>query len=208
MDIGYIILAGGKSLRLGRDKKQETVGGITLLERVISVLSLLPGSHGKITIVTDVDSLIFLQVHYPDLKIVQDFYPGKGSSGAIFTGLSFSGAFHNLVVACDMPFLNPDLLNYMIGIIAHNDIVAYRSKDNFEPLHAIYSKNCIIPLESIIQNNLRIIELVNSVKVRYLNSDEIERFDSENLSFFNVNTKADLRAAKLIAFNQSCGRSN
>ena len=196
LDIGYIILAGGKSKRLGHDKIKEVIGDMTLLDRVITILSAF---NGEITIVTGENSSLPNTFSYPKIKIVHDLYPGKGMLGGIITGLSLSEHYYNLVVACDMPFLSPALLQYMIDITESHDLVAYRHKNDLEPLHAIYSKNCLLVFEEIMQNNLRIIELVQHVKVRYLTDEEIKRYDPENLSFFNINTEADLSIANKIA---------
>ena len=196
LDIGYIVLAGGKSKRLGRNKINEVIGDTTLLNRVITVLSAFKGT---IIIVTAEDSTIPDTFTYPKIKMVHDLYPGKGMIGGIITGLSVSKNYYNLVVACDMPFLNPDLLRYMISITEDNDLVAYKNKNELEPLHAIYSKNCLPILKEIMQNNLRIFEMLDRIKVRYLSSTEINRYDPKNISFFNVNTEADLRIANNIA---------
>jgi molybdenum cofactor guanylyltransferase len=196
LDIGYIILAGGKSKRLGHDKIKEVIGDMTLLDRVINRLSIL---NGEIIIVTGENSSIPNTFSYPKIKIVHDLYSGKGMLGGIITGLSLSEYYYNLVVACDMPFLSTSLLQYMINITEDNDLVAYRNKMDLEPLHAIYSRNCLPIFEEIMQKNLRIIELVQHVKARYLNSEEIKRYDPENLSFFNINTEADLSLANKIA---------
>ena len=196
LDIGYIILAGGKSKRLGRNKLKEVIGDTPLLERVITILSAF---NGEIIIVTGENSSFPNTFSYPKIKIVHDLYPDKGMLGGIITGLSLSEHYYNLVVASDMPFLSPSLLQYMINIAEGNDLVAYRNKMNLEPLHAVYSKNCLPIFEEIMQNNLRIIELVQHVRVRYLSSEEIQRYDSENLSFFNVNTEAELSVANKIA---------
>ena len=196
LDIGYIVLAGGKSKRLGRNKINEVIGDTTLLNRVITVLSAFKGT---IIIVTAEDSTIPDTFTYPKIKMVHDLYPGKGMIGGIITGLSVSKNYYNLVVACDMPFLNPDLLQYMISITEDNDLVAYKNKNELEPLHAIYSKNCLPILKEIMQNNLRIFEMLDRIKVRYLSLTEINRYDPKNISFFNVNTEADLRIANNIA---------
>ena len=197
LDIGYIMLAGGKSKRLGHDKLKEIVGGMTLPERVITILSAF---HGEIMMVAGDNSSLPPTFSYPKIKIVHDLFSGKGMLGGIITGLSLSEHYYNLVVASDMPFLSPSLLQYMINIAEGYDLVAYRNKNDLEPLHAIYSKNCLPIFEEIMQKNLRIIELVQHVKVRYLTADEIKQYDPENLSFFNINTEADLiKANKIVS---------
>jgi molybdopterin-guanine dinucleotide biosynthesis protein A len=196
LDIGYIVLAGGKSKRLGRNKIKEMIGDKTLLDRVITVLSAF---NGEITIVTSMNSTIPDTFSYPKVKIVHDLYPDKGMIGGILTGLSLSKHYYNLVIAGDMPFLNAGLLRYIIDITEGNDLVAYRNEMNFEPLHAVYSRNCLPVLEEIMKNNFRIFELLKHVKIRYLSLEELKRYDPENQSFFNVITEADLRIAHKIA---------
>jgi len=92
--------------------------------------------------------------------------------------------------------LNVDLLRYMLGIASGADLVAYRDGDRFEPLHAVYSRNCVAALEQLVQrNNVRIIEILRLVKTRFLTLEEIARFDPGHLSFFNVNTEEELSRA-------------
>jgi len=196
LDIGYIILAGGKSKRLGRNKLNEVIGGITLINRVINVLSAF---DGEIILVTAEDSSLPDTFTYAKISKVQDLYPGKGMIGGIITGLSASKNFYNLVVASDMPFLSPALILYMISNAKGNDLVAYKNQNELEPLHAIYTKNCLPILEEIMLKDRRIFELLGQVKVRYLSSAEINQYDTKKISFFNVNTESDLRIANEIA---------
>jgi molybdenum cofactor guanylyltransferase len=195
LDVSCIILAGGKSTRLGRNKVVERIGNQSLLERVVSTLSSL---KSDIIIVSAKESSLPQLTDYPRVKIVEDIYPGKGSLGGIYSGLVPSRSFYNLVVACDMPFLNLELIHYMLDIAGGFDVVVPRvSQEIFEPLHAVYSKNCVAPLEQLIQKNrFKILELYPLVKMRYVGVEEIDRFDPQHLSFFNVNTEADLKAGR------------
>ena len=195
-DISCIILAGGKSSRLERDKAFETIGNKTLLQRTVSVLESF---NSDIILVTSKNDF-FHSLNSPRLRTVTDIYPGKGVLGGLYTGLVTSNSFYNLVVGSDMPFLNRELLRYMIQRADGYDVVVPRLGTMCEPLHAIYSKNCVPHLEPLLkQNRLRIIYLYPSVRVRYIGEQEIDRFDPERLSLFNVNTKADLnKARKLI----------
>jgi len=199
LDISCIVLAGGKGLRLGRDKALETVGNRSLLEWVVSNLSLF---NRDIIIVTTTEQSFLQFIDYSKLRIVIDAYPGKGALGGIYTGLVASDSFCNLVVACDMPFLNHDLLHYMIQLSPGFDLVVPRLGNMVEPLHAVYSKDCLASVEYLIkQGNLSIAELLALVKVRYVEAEEIDRFDPKHLSFFNINTKADLNKARELAKN-------
>ncbi len=194
MDIGSIVLAGGKGLRLGYEKALETVGNKSLIQWVVFSLSFL---NSDIIIVTAAKQVFRRFIDYPKLKMVTDTYPSKGPLGGIYTGLAASGSFYNLVVACDMPFLNRALLDYMIQISASFDLVVPRLGNMIEPLHAVYSKGCLAPIECLLkQGNLSVREFFTLVKVRYVEATEINRFDPEHLSYFNVNTEADLETAR------------
>ena len=194
MDISGIVLAGGRSLRLGREKVSETVGNKSLLERVILRLSSLV-SDIIIVVATEQSFLQFID--YPKLRVVADVYPGKGPLGGIYTGLAASDSFHSLVVASDMPFLNQNLLSYMMHLAPSFDLVIPRLGDMVEPLHTVYSQNCLTHIEQLLrQNNLGALELISRVNVRYVDVMEINRFDPEHLSFFNINTEEDLKKAR------------
>jgi molybdopterin-guanine dinucleotide biosynthesis protein A len=199
LTITSIVLAGGRSSRLGREKHLEKLAGKSLIERVMSQLSSL--SSEILLVISQKQARISSQSYtHPEAKTVVDFYPGRGSLGGIYTGLVYSKTMQNLVVACDMPFLNPALLRYMISCSPGFDVVIPRIGDNIEPLHAIYSKNCVRPIEEQLKrDNLKIAAFFDSVKVRYIEKKEIERFDPEHLSFFNVNTAADLEKAGRLA---------
>ena len=197
MDICSIVLAGGKGLRLGYEKALETVGNKSLIQWVVFSLSFF---SRDIIIVTAAKQFPSQFIGYPKLRIVTDAYPDKGPLGGIYTGLAASDSFYNLVVACDMPFLNQALLDYMIQISANFDLVVPRLGNMIEPLHAVYSKGCLAPIECLLkQGNLSVRELFTLVRVRYVEATEINRFDPKHLSFFNVNTEADLEMAKEIA---------
>ena len=197
MDISFIVLAGGKGLRLGQNKVSEVIGNESLLERVICGLGF---SNKDIIVVTATKQSLAQFIEYPKLRIVTDTYPGKGPLGGIYSGLTASDSFHNFVVACDMPFLNQALIRYLIQISAGFDLVIPRLGNMIEPLHAVYSKACLVPIEEMLrQGNLRISQLLNLVRVRYVEAEEIDRFDPEHLSFFNINTKADLKLSRKLA---------
>lgn len=184
-------------MRLGRDKVVEAVGNTSLLERVVSNLSLF---NSDIIIVTAVKQFLPQFIDYPKLRLVTDIYPGKGALGGIYTGLATSDSFYNLVVACDMPFLNQDLLCYMVQLADGFDLVMPRLGNLVEPLHAVYSKGCLAPMENLLkQGNLKVSDLLALVKVRYLDAEEIDQLDPKHLSFFNINTETDLETAQELA---------
>ena len=197
METSCIVLAGGKSLRLGRDKVLETVGNRSLLQLVVcSVTSL----SREVIIVAASEQTIPQSIDCPKLRVVTDIYPGKGPIGGIYTGLATSTSFYNLIVASDMPFLNQDLLHYMIQLSVNFDLVVPRVGNLVEPLQAVYTKSCLAPIEQMMkQDKLSVNQLFRLVKTRYVEAEEIERFDLKHLSFFNINTKADLKRARELA---------
>jgi molybdopterin-guanine dinucleotide biosynthesis protein A len=197
LDISCIILAGGKSIRFGHDKILERIGNTNLLEKVISLVDPI---SKDIIIVTAKERALTRITKHPKVKIVNDIFPGQGSLGGIYTGLVKSDSFYNLVVAADMPFLNESLLRHMIKVTDGYDFVLPRVGKWYEPLHAIYSKNCVDPINSILEKGKKVIvELFSYVKVRFIEVEEIDRFDPKHLSFFNINTKEDMEIAKSIA---------
>jgi molybdopterin-guanine dinucleotide biosynthesis protein A len=197
LDITCIVLAGGKSLRLGRDKIQETVGTDSLLQRVLSQLTTF---RGDIIIVTAGSRYLPQLNGYQGVREVTDIYPGKGTLGGIYTGLVESSSPYNLVVAGDMPFLNQALLRYMVEISAGFDLVVPRLGELVEPLHAVYARNCLSHIERLLKGGvLEVRALFELVRVRYMEAGEIDRLDPGHLSFFNVNTEADLEKARQIA---------
>lgn len=197
MDITAIVLAGGRGLRLGRDKATETINGQSLTKRVVTSLSFL---NSDIIIVSGSDKASLGLDGYPGLRVVADVYPGKGPLVGIYSGLTASASVYNLVVACDMPFLNRELIAYLLKERAGYDVVLPRLDSTVEPLHAVYSRACLPTIEEMFRRGkYGVHQLFELVKVRYVEAGEIDRFDPRHISFFNVNTEANLAAARQLA---------
>ena len=196
MEITAIILAGGKSLRLGRNKALETIGGKSLIEYVIERLRPLTNRFLIVTSQGQSD----LPVIY-DAEVLVDIYPGKGPLVGIYTGLLASRTSHNAVVAGDMPFINIELLRYMIELSPDFDVVIPRLREGMiEPLHAVYSKNCLNNMKTQLeQGYLKISYLLDTVRVRYVEIAECQKFDPQLLTFFNINSQSDLDKAIALA---------
>ena len=180
-----IILAGGQGKRLGQDKVHLRLGDASLSERVVS--RLRPLCEDIIVVVA-----LKSDPGIPGARPVQDIYPGCGALSGIHAGLKAASSEHSLVVACDMPFLNRDLLRYMIGQAEGHDVVIPRIQTLTEPLHAVYSQNCVEPIEELLaQGGGRIISFFPQVRVRYIDQKEVDQFDPQHRSLFNVNTSDD-----------------
>jgi len=191
--VSGVIMAGGASLRLGRNKALERVGGKALIERVMD--SLVPLTTEVLVVVARREQAAALRLP-PPVRVVSDRYPGGGSLGGIFTGLDASGESWSLVVACDMPFLNGELLCHLMEASSNVDAVVPRLGGQPEPLHALYSKACLAPMERMLRaGDLKIAPLFEAVRVRYVDEETIDRIDPRHLSFFNINTQADLEEA-------------
>ena len=192
-----IILAGGRSRRLGRDKAVEPFGGQPLIRRVIERVA--PLTDEIVVVVADAARGQALPLD-ADHRVALDIYPDGGSLGGIFSGLSAAANDWGLVVACDMPFLNRRLLEYMLGLRGDCDAVVPRPGAFPEPTHALYSRACLPHIEARLQaDDLKISGFFDDVRIRYLEEGEVRQFDPQLLSFFNVNSPEDLARAHALA---------
>ena len=138
--------------------------------------------------------------------ITTDIKAGTGPLGGILSGLLTLEHEHALVVACDMPFLNTELLRYMLQQMGNYDVVMPRVNGNLEPLHAVYSRACIEPIRRLLDaQDFKIIEFLHEVRVRYVEEEEIDRLDPSHLSFLNINTLDDLERAQ-VEYDKRCGQ--
>jgi molybdopterin-guanine dinucleotide biosynthesis protein A len=193
LTVSGIVLAGGQSSRLGTDKSFVNVNGQSLIEHIVAKLTRL--SDDVIIVTNSPDEYDCLGA-----RLVGDIYPGKGALGGIYSGLRAAANAYSLVVACDMPFLDLNLLRYMIILAREHDVVIPRIGGFPEPLHAIYSKNCLEPIDRILaRGGLKIIDFFSEVRVRYVEESEVDIFDPQHISFFNVNTPNDLEEMKKLA---------
>jgi molybdopterin-guanine dinucleotide biosynthesis protein A len=191
-----IILAGGKSSRLGRSKALQVIEEKSLIQRVVDRLTIL---STEIIIATARGEAIPCSSAVR-IKTVADIYPGRGPLAGIHSGLIASSSSQAIVVGCDTPFLSVGLLEYMTQICYTFDVVVPRIKDKLEPLCAVYSKSCLVPIQELLeQDERRIRKLFSMVKVKYIEEHELNRFDPRHLSFFNINSQNDLDRARKLA---------
>jgi molybdopterin-guanine dinucleotide biosynthesis protein A len=196
-----VVLSGGKSRRLGQDKALLRLWGPqgpTLLEATVAHLAAV---CDEVLVVSS-----GLDEPPSPARHVMDRYPGGGSLGGIYTGLLEASHPFALVVACDMPFLQPALLRYMARRPRNYDVLIPRLRVpdgpesghdalqlQVEPLHAIYGRPCLEPMRKLLERGeRRIIRFFPYVRVQYLTADEISRFDPDELAFRNINTPRDL----------------
>lgn len=181
-----VILAGGTSSRMGSNKALLPRNGLRFIEWIYRTLAEL---FDEVIIVTNNPE----QYTFIPCRKVPDLYPGKGVLAGIHSGLTHSRNGAILVVACDMPYLNPQLIRHLCSLSSEADLVIPSTEKGFEPLHAIYRKECLPALEEILRCDVirRVVALMSRVSVRELLSEEIAVFDPDFSSFINVNTPED-----------------
>ena len=191
--ISAVILAGGQSRRLGRDKAVEPIGGLPLIRRVIERVEQVASE--VLVVVADSSRGEELPLD-PRHRVVPDRYPGTGSLGGIFSGLEAGSNPWVVAVACDMPFLNLSLIGRMLALREDMDVVVPLIEGRPEPTHALYSKTCLPFIEPKLRDRqLKISGFYDQVRVHYLPEEEVASLDPQFLSFFNVNTPEDLDKA-------------
>jgi len=189
-----IILSGGKSVRMGRDKAFIEIDGIPIIQRIYDIFQKI---FTEIIIVTNQKEF------YSGFKakIVSDLIINNGALGGLYTGLFFSSNPYSFCVACDMPFLNESMIQYLIKQANGYDVIVPRTEDGLQPLHAVYSKNCLEPIKIIIgMGKYKIIDFYPFVKTKIIEESEFISLDINlNLmreSFVNINTPGELNFLK------------
>ena len=196
MEVTGIILAGGMSRRLGRNKVLLPMGGEPLINRVNGRLSQV--ADRTVVVVNGPERASELDLPN-QVRVVEDIHPGRATLGGIFTGLSEADTQWSIVVACDMPFLNVTLLEEMLKLREGYDAVVPVIDGYPEPTHALYSRTCLPAIErKVLANDLKIARFYDEVRVNFLAEDWIGGLDPEGLSFFNINTQDDLDRAHLL----------
>ena len=185
-----IILAGGKSSRMGENKAFIDAGGIPLFERVYRTFrEIFP----EIIIVAN-DAARFEEY---EARLQNDILLNKGPLGGLYTGLFYSPSYHAFCTACDMPLLNPRLIEYMMEERDGYDVILPKTRDGLHPLHAIYSKKCLSPMRQLLdRDDLKIVNFFHRVRVRYIDETEIRKVDPHMSSLINVNTEEEMEAVR------------
>lgn len=187
-ELTVALQAGGKSSRMGQDKSFVPFQGLPMIE---VVRERVAGLGQEMILITNKPE----EYGHLGLPTFTDIFPDKGPLGGIYTAIERASHPYVLVVACDMPWLNRDLLRYMIDLRKTADVVVPRWDKFPEPLHAIYSKSCLDPIRAKLEvDQLKITGFFGQVDVRFVERDEIARFDPDGRSFANINTPDDLAA--------------
>jgi molybdopterin-guanine dinucleotide biosynthesis protein A len=192
-----VIQAGGQSKRMGSDKGLLPFGKGTLIEYILGQIEGV-GAEQIIISNNPEDYSRF------GLPVFTDALPGKGALGGIYSAIYHAKHSHILLLACDMPFVNLKLVEYLLGLaLEHDVVVPVLNEGEFaEPFRAVYSKACLQAIQTALDlNRRRVISFFDDVDVHFVREDVIHRFDPDERSFFNVNTPEDLEKALLLSNN-------
>ncbi|MGA1869189.1 MAG: molybdenum cofactor guanylyltransferase MobA [bacterium] len=189
--ISGAILAGGYSKRFGSNKAFVEIKGKPLIERIIDIFIPI---FDDIFIVSNSSE----EYEFTGYPVVNDVLPIKGPLVGIYSALHASKYKYTFICACDMPFISPALIKYMIKKKEGYDIIVPGLKEGqLEPLHAIYSKSCIPFIKDKISiHEKKIISFYRDLSVYILKKDEIIPYDPQLLSFYNINTDEDFRKSQ------------
>jgi molybdopterin-guanine dinucleotide biosynthesis protein A len=191
-----VIQAGGESRRMGQDKALVPFLGRTLIERVLSRAAYL--ADDVLVTTNSPESYAFL-----NLPLVPDVIPGRGALGGLYTALSAAAQPLVAVVACDMPFVSPELLAFERDLLLQGgfDAAIPRTASGTEPFHAVYHRETCLPhIQAAIQaDKWRVDAWYARANVRLLSPEETHSYDPQGLAFWNVNTPEELAEAERMA---------
>ena len=199
LHITGIVLGGGQSRRMGKDKRYLEIQGQPFLDRVCQIMaSIFP----EVLVVNAVDD--YDCSHLP-VRVVTDRIPQKGSMGGLYTGLLEAKYSLGFAVACDMPFLNAEVIRRMCSLPEY-DILVMRLSSGLQTLHGLYSKRCCSVIQDRIEHNdLRIQSLLadSTLATQILTEDFVRDLDPFYYSFLNVNSPADLEFVRKSGLDRS-----
>jgi molybdopterin-guanine dinucleotide biosynthesis protein A len=191
-----VIQAGGESRRMGEDKALKEFRGESLVQRLVKRLK--PLGKEIILIVRHPAEYAFL-----GLPIYTDIRPGVGALGGLYTALSVADTPFVAMIACDMPFVNPELLLYQWSLIRENsfDVVVPVHEEKLQPFHGIYRVSTCLPAvrDAIEKGQQKVVSWLDTVLTYRIPTAESDQFDPLHLAFLNLNTPDDFRLAEELA---------
>ena len=181
-----IVLAGGLSSRMGRDKASLPWLGRDLLHTVLTALAPV---CGRLIVVSNTPRAIAL----PDVTVVADAYRGCGPLAGIHAGLTAAPGGYSFVAACDMPHIDSRAVAFMAAAAAGHDVAVPFIDGRYNPLHAVYHHRCLPLVEAMLAGGrYRVADLFAAVNVREVSAAELAVFDQELGMLRNINTPEDL----------------
>lgn len=196
--LSLVIQAGGQSKRMGHDKGLVSFLGKPLIQHVIERLAPLAD---EILITTNRPK----DYEFLNQRLVKDLLPGRGALGGLYTALNAATSPLVAVIACDMPFANPQLLAAELQCLSNDaiDAVIPNPSGGLEPFHSIYRRQTCLPAikAALDADQWRADAWFSHVNIRLFSRDEILRYDPMELAFWNVNTPEELSRAEERAKN-------
>lgn len=182
-DVTGVILAGGKSSRMGRDKATLEVAGMPLFERILAVMRTL---FPTVLIAGDRPDLA-----RPEVPCYPDLFPGS-ALGGLHTGLCAAQTDWIFVAPCDLPHPDAELMRILLRRRTGADVVVPRTRSGLEPLFALYRQSCRGPVQSMLEaDQFRIYDFYPQVRMRYVEEGELPADWQRSLA--NINTPEDIR---------------
>ena len=182
MELTGIILAGGKSSRMGEDKGLMFFEGKPMIEYIIDVVKTYVNN-----IIIIANNKKYEQFGYP---VYEDLIKDKGPLAGIYTGLNYSETDNNLVLSCDVPFVNSSILKLLIDNCSEVDVVIPEKEERTHQLIGIYNKSCSEIFEKELENDQRKLKLaIEKLNYKVINANTIEA-----KVFNNINSKDDIEA--------------
>ncbi|WNF36156.1 molybdenum cofactor guanylyltransferase [Bacillaceae bacterium IKA-2] len=192
MKAGVIILAGGKSSRMGKNKALLPIDGLTTIERIKTIVS---EDFEDILIVANEPELY----EFLELPITEDKVKNKGPLAGIQAGLLAAKNNTNVLIACDMPFISVELAKFLVARSEGFDAVVPIIDGQRHPLFAVYKKTVLKAIDELFKKDeLRIKDLLDCVKVNYITEKDFLNEGIVNLeqSFYNMNRPSEYEEAK------------
>lgn len=189
-DVTIAIVAGGRSRRMGQNKSFVSVQGKPMLEHILDCLTSL--DYPKLIITNR--AYDYAQYHLP---LYADVMPDQGALGGIYTALHYSATPYVLCVACDMPFLNGRVLQYLLSLRESADVVAASINDVWQTFPAVYHTRLLPSLKKTIESHqLQMQRLFHRMNVCRVLLPDLAPFDPDLRTFTNINTPSELATAQ------------
>ncbi|MBV8085334.1 MAG: molybdenum cofactor guanylyltransferase [Chloroflexi bacterium] len=165
--------------------------GETVIELILARVA--PLCAETLLVTNTPETYAFLQ-----LPLYGDVYPGMSSLGGIYTGVLSAREQRSLVLSCDLPLVNPELLTYLLDLPFDYDLLMPWIGGRQQPLHAIYAKSCLPAMQAQIEaGDLKIVNLLDTLRGRVVREDELQ--PEWLTSFRNMNTPEDWAEVQRLA---------
>ena len=197
MECTAVLLAGGKSSRMGRNKALLPIGGTLNISRIADELQ--KATNEVLIITNSPEDYRFLQ-----LPLIPDIHEGLGPMAGLQAGMSSSQTDLHFLTACDMPFIQAETAKEILGFyIPEIDAVIPEINGRLQPLFAVYHKRCLPVLsDCLLKKELKMTRFLEKIRVKVIKETDFKSYhqDPERFShlFFNMNTMEDYQQAGYI----------